>query len=260
MHDAAIIILARGGSKGLRNKNLLPLAGKPCVAHTIDAALEAAASHPAAVCLSSDSPEILAVGTRSNILTHQRGEETAGDTATVDAAARQAVRYLIDQRQLIDHDDACIVILYGNVPIRPAGLISQAMTLLRQSRCDSVQSYTAVGKHHPYWTVRVEPDGQIKPWQGDVLYHNIFRRQDLPPAQVPDGGVLVVSLAALFYRKLAPLSAGAQRGPHDFLGTDRRGVITPLGSVIDIDDEVDYELAQVLLRKRQHPQVSEQRA
>jgi CMP-N,N'-diacetyllegionaminic acid synthase len=262
VHDAAVIILARGGSKGLRNKNLLPLAGRACVDYTIDAALEAwptELGREPLVCLSSDSAEIRAVGTERGIMTHERSSDASADRATVDAAAREAVSHLIQRGKLADRDDAIIVILYGNVPIRPRGLVADAARLLHESKCDSVQSYTAVGKHHPYWTVKIDEAGVVRPWQGDVLYHNIFRRQDLPPAQVPDGGVLAVRLGALFYRGM-PAGDAATRGPHDFLGRDRRGIMTPIGSVIDIDDEVDYDLAQVIIARRLKHAGSEQGA
>ena len=40
---------------------------------------------------------------------------------------------------------------------------------------------------------RVDPATGAVPVGGDVLNHGVFRRQDLPPAFVPDGGVIVVT-------------------------------------------------------------------
>jgi CMP-N-acetylneuraminic acid synthetase len=58
------VIPARGGSKGLPRKNVLPLAGKPLIAWTIDAAL--AAKRIDQVILSTDDEEIADVGRRFN--------------------------------------------------------------------------------------------------------------------------------------------------------------------------------------------------
>ena len=70
----------------------------------------------------------------------------------------------------------------------------------------------------------------------------MHRRQDLPPAHIPDGGVLAVTRAALRLE-----IAGVPPGPHAFLGARRAGVITPTGSVIDIDTERDLIVARAVL-------------
>lgn len=73
-------ICARGGSKGVKNKNIRGLAGKPLIAYTIN---QAQASHLFdVIALSSDSPEILEVGRQYGVdLLVKRPEELATDTA-----------------------------------------------------------------------------------------------------------------------------------------------------------------------------------
>ena len=73
----------------------------------------------------------------------------------------------------------------------------------------------------------------------------MHRRQDLPPAFVPDGGVLVVTPQAL--RLEVP---GVAPGPHAFLGARRGGVVTGEGEVIDIDARIDQLVADAVLRER----------
>ena len=138
------------------------------------------------------------------------------------------------------------MILYANVPVRPLGLIDRAVRRMVETGCDSVQSYAAVGKMHPWWTARVDAaDGTVAPWEGDVLNHGVYRRQELPPAFVPDGGVLVVSRRALFGE-----IAGVQAGPHACFGLDRRGVVTGDGEVVDIDSRIDAIVAEAVLGTR----------
>lgn len=233
--NAIAIILARGGSKGLPGKNTLPVAGKPCVLWTIQAAQRSAAV--ARVVVSSDDAEVMAIARECGCETVERPDELAHDTATIDDAARHAY-------ESIGSPDGPIVILYANVPVRPESLIDDAVKLLVESGCDSVQSYAKVGKHHPWWTVRVGDDGQVKPWEGEVLYHGCYRRQDLSPAMVPDGGVMALTGDALMQR------VGAPEGPHGFLGNDRRGVVTEEGAVVDIDTRVDLLVADAVLRER----------
>ncbi len=234
---ALALILARAGSKGLPGKNARLLAGRACVQWTIDDARRARdAGAIARIALSTDSPELQRLALEAGIDAIARPAELASDTATIDDAARHAVRSLAE-----DTLDP-VVILYANVPVRPAGLIERAVELLTRTGADSVQSYQPVGKNHPWWTAVVDDRGTVRPWQGNVLNRNVFRRQDLPPAHIPDGGVIAVTRRALCLEV-----PGVAPGPHAFFGTDRRGIINPEGSVIDIDSEIDALVAEAVL-------------
>ncbi|MFO0491912.1 MAG: cytidylyltransferase domain-containing protein [bacterium] len=243
MSTAALaLILARAGSKGVPGKNVIPIAGRPCIAWTIAHAHTARLVHATAV--STDGTPIADAARAAGAEVLTRPPELAGDTITVDAAARHALHTWESTHDTLS-DDAPIVILYANVPIRPPGLIDNAIELLTSTNAHSVQSYTPVGKHHPWWTVRIDNTGTVQPWQGDVLYHNVFRRQDLPPAHIPDGGVLVVTRRSLLLQ-----IPGVPDGPHRFLGLDRRGILTPPGSVVDIDTPLDVHVARAMMQEQ----------
>lgn len=239
MPRAIAIILARAGSKGLPGKNALPVAGQPCAQWTIDAAR--ASRRVGRVVLSTDDAGLKSLAAGLGVECVDRPPALASDSARVDDAARHTLDVIAPHAA----PDQAVVILYANVPVRPADLIDRAVDLLLSSGCDSVQSYARVGKHHPWWTARVQPDGRIAPWEGEVLNHGVFRRQDLPPAFVPDGGVI-----ALTARALRLQIAGAGNGPHAFFGIDRRGIETGEGDVVDIDGPVDLLVADALLRQQ----------
>lgn len=243
--SAIAIILARRGSKGVPGKNVAPVAGRPCIEWTLDAAI--AAATVGRIVVSSDDPKVHAIARRAGpgITLVKRPENLAADRATVDDAARHALASAeaTAPDRLIPLSTP-VVILYGNVPVRPWDLIDRAVRLLVRSGADSVQSYAPVGKFHPWWTARVDgASGRVKPWEGRVLNHGVYRRQDLPPAHIPDGGVLVVTRRALDLE-----IDGVTPGPHAFFGLDRRGVINPEGSVVDIDSPTDLLVADALLR------------
>lgn len=231
------LILGRAGSRGVPGKNIAPIAGRPCVEWTIDAAQ--GASRVDRVALSTDCVEMGAIARRRGIEVVERPASLASDHATVDDAARHALRALGD-----DHITE-ICILYANVPVRPPGIIDRALELRAATGADSVQSYQPVGKYHPWWMVRLAEDGAVEPWEGDVLNHGVFRRQDLPPALVPDGAVLVVTRAALCLE-----IGNVPPGPHAFFGRDRRGLLNPEGSVIDIDSPEDLLIARAVLEAK----------
>jgi len=234
--SATAIILARGGSKGLPGKNTAEVGGRACIAWTIDAAT--GAERVTRVCVSSDDERALSAARAAGVETVERPPELAGDSSRVDDAARHAFVQM-------GEPEGTAVILYANVPVRPDGLIDRAVVMLEESGCDSVQSYAPVGKHHPWWTARVDSGtGVVGPWEGDLLNHGVHRRQDLPRACVPDGGVIACTPDALMLR------LGVAEGPHAFFGRDRRGVMTGEGEVIDIDSRVDQIVADAILRGR----------
>lgn len=233
---ALAVILARSGSKGLPGKNTMPIAGMPCIAWTIRAAKRATTVGEVAV--TTDCEEAKRIAAEEGCRVIDRPLELAGDGATVDAAVRHAVTVMAAEKERVDP----IVILYANVPVRPDDLIDRAVTRLVETGCDSVQSYAEVGKHHPWWIVRVDGAGRVSPWEGELLYHGVHRRQDLPPAFVPDGGVIAVKRRALMLE-----IPGVRDGPHAFLGSDRRGIVTHAGDVIDIDSAIDAAVADAHL-------------
>ncbi len=234
MSDVVAIILARAGSKGVPGKNSAPVAGRPCAGWTIEHAKSAQTVTRTA--MSTDDAQLQELGVALGIDVVARPADLANDSARVDDAARHAATALGIA------GDALVVILYANVPVRPADLIDRCVAACIETGADSVQSYAPVGKHHPYWTCRLAEDSaQVTPWEGDTLNNGVHRRQDLPEAFIPDGGCLVVTMASL----MNPLP-----GPHGFFGSDRRGVRTNEGEVIDIDSPIDLIVADAILCER----------
>lgn len=240
---AVAVVVARAGSKGLAGKNVASVAGRPCVEWTIEDALES--SRCGRVLVSSDDERVLAIASRMGATPVAREAEWASDGARVDDAVRACLARAagMSPALTLGARDG-VVILYGNVPVRPAGLIDRALELLERTGCDSVQSYARVGKLHPWWQARVEEgSGRVSPWEGRVLFNGVYRRQDLPASYVPDGGVLAVTGRAL--KGEVP---GVATGPHGFLGLDHRAVVTSWGEVVDIDGAIDLAVADAMLR------------
>ena len=223
---ATAVVLGRAGSKGLPRKHVRLVAGVPMISRSVGHAV--AARSVGRVLCSTDGEAIASAAAAVGAEIVDRPASLAGDFATVDSAVRQAIEAVEDTSEIV-------VILYGNIPVRPVGLIDRAVARLVETGADSVQSYAPVGKHHPFWTCRVDDDGRVGAWEEN----DIFRRQDLPAAYIPDGGVIAVQRASLF--QIDPAR------PHAFLGADRRGVLNARGSVVDVDDEIDLLVAEAML-------------
>lgn len=223
------VVIGRAGSKGLPRKNALPVAGIPMVARTVRFARAARSVDRTVV--STDGDEIAAIARGEGVEVVMRPEGVSNDTATVDAAVRHAVEHSGSRAEVV-------VILYANVPVRPADLIDRAVARLDETGCDSVQSYCRMGKTHPYWMSRIDGDGRVS----QFIENRIYRRQELPALYMPDGGVIAVRRASLFDVR--------EGEPHAFFGRDRRGIETQEGEVIDVDSELDLVVAEAILRGR----------
>jgi len=228
LHRLAVI-LARAGSKGLPNKNVLIIAGRPMIAYTIDEAR--AAEQIDDLCVTTDAPKAAEASRATGVLVIDRPPELATDTATVDAAVRHAVESYEKLRRPVTH----VAILYANVPVRPAGIIDRAMRHLIESGADSVRSLAPVTKQHPDWLHRLDGDRMIQ-----YRKNSIYRRQDLERLYYHDGAVLTVTRASLFVT--------SPDDNHAFLGADRRGVVSERGSAIDIDSPEDAIIAEAIIR------------
>ena len=225
------VILARGGSQGLKNKHLLPLLGQPVIAYTFDHA--GAARWLSHVVVTSDCPNIRALAIHAGLATVARPPELA----TADASVQDVLLHALDATK---YPADALVVLYGNVPVRGAGVIDRAVDLLLGSGCDSVRSFCPVGKWHPAWMASLEGDRVVPLRPG-----SIHRRQDLESLYLHDGAVVAVSRGAL-------LSARQHRDdPHAFFGTDRRGILTAMDETVEIDSQRDLYWAEAVLRQRQ---------
>jgi CMP-N-acetylneuraminic acid synthetase len=231
------VIIGRAGSKGLKHKNMRELGGKPLTAWTVEHALQC--KRPEAVILSSDGQAILDVGRSYGVHCYKRPDELSGDLVTVDAAVRHGV---IQWETETGKQATVIAILYANVALRPDDLTDRAIDKLITTGCDSVQTVYNVGKTHPLWMRKLTGDDAdiIEPY----IPNEIYRRQDLPPVFMLNSGVLVVRRECLFDVDEAH--------PHNFLGKDRRGIVTLENDIVDIDDELDLLKAEAVLKHRQN--------
>jgi sialic acid synthase SpsE/CMP-N-acetylneuraminic acid synthetase len=228
------IILARAGSKGLPDKCVRPLLGRPLIEHTFDHAL--ASTRLTAVVLTTDSAQAQELARARKIEVIDRPPELATDTATVDAAARHAVEtWEARHQRKVD----VVALLYANIPVRAAGVIDRAVEHLERRGASSVRTVAPVGKHHPDWLHRLDDDRLIQ-----FRPNSIHRRQDLKPLYYHDGAVLAVTRQALFDALRTP------EDQHAFLGPDRRAVVQRSEDAVDVDEPLDLYLAEAVLRAR----------
>lgn len=159
------LVLARGGSKRLPGKNIRPLAGKPLIAWTIDAARACAAI--ADVVVSTDDAAIAAAarehGARVPFL---RPPALAADTSTSADAALHALDWLAANEGL--HFDA-VILLEPTSPLRASTDLPGVAELLarRWDEADAVVTVGRVQLEQPGVMKRMEADGRLSSWVPD---------------------------------------------------------------------------------------------
>lgn len=229
------VILARAGSKGLPNKCIVPVLGRPMISYTLEHAL--GSRRLDAIALTTDSAQAAGIARQCGVVVIKRPAALAGDTARVDDAVRHAVTAYEAAHAGFRAD--VVVILYGNIPVRAPDAVDRAVEHLVRCGGDSVRTVAPVGKMHPDWMHKLDGDRLVQ-----YRVNSIHRRQELEPVYAHDGAVIAVARQALMD------AATARNDPHAFFGRDRRAIVQGPHDAVDVDEPLDVLLAEAVLRYR----------
>ena len=178
------VIAARGGSKGIPNKNLIDLCGKPLLAWTVMQA--AAARGVDVVAVSSDSDAILAAAEAAGGVGVRRPDDISGDLASSESAWLHALEALDGKLGPFER----VVALQATSPIREASDIEQALETFEREQLDSLLSVCEV---EDYFNWRIGANG---PEPINYDFHNRRMRQQIEKRYLENGSfyVLIPSL------------------------------------------------------------------
>jgi CMP-N-acetylneuraminic acid synthetase len=180
------IIPARGGSKGIPRKNIVPLLGKPLIAYTAEAAL--AAKRLTRVVLSTEDEEIAEIGRQWGLdVPFLRPPELARDDTPTLPVLQHALRWLEENETDFFH---YICILQPTHPLRCAADIDGCIELIEREQADTVFTILPVPYHYnPRWVYFQDAQGGLHLSTGDI--DPIPRRQELPAAFHREGSVYI---------------------------------------------------------------------
>lgn len=173
------VIAARGGSKGIPNKNLIDLCGKPLIAWTV--AQAGAADGVDVVAVSSDSDAILAAAEAAGAVGVRRPGDISGDLASSEAAWLHALDQLDERLGPFGR----IVALQATSPIREASDIDNALDAFEREKLDSLLSVCEV---EDYFNWRVGTNG---PEAINYDYHDRRMRQQIEKRYLENGSFYV---------------------------------------------------------------------
>lgn len=225
------MIPARGGSKGVPRKNLRPIAGKPLLQFTLEAAL--GASSLSRLIVSTDDEEIAGVARDAGAdVPFMRPAELATDSARSLPVLQHALATVERQENAPTYD--AVVMLQPTTPFRSAQDIDGAVALLERSGADSVISVVDVGGHHPARMKYLDGDRLVDPPFCEAEENQ--PRQELTPMYLRNGAIYAVRRATLL--------------ANSFKGRDCRAWIMPVERSINIDTLADFEYATWLLERK----------
>jgi CMP-N-acetylneuraminic acid synthetase len=221
--DVLAIVPARGGSKSIPRKNLVPLAGRPLIAYTIEAAQH---SKLISRCvLSTDDEEIAATGRSLGIeVPFMRPAHLAMDETPMIQVLQHALSWFKSCAPAPD----VVIVLQPTSPLRRASHIDSAIELIRTSGAETVVSVVEVPHQFLPGSLMQLAENRLIPYVTGPL---VLRRQDKPRLYARNGPAVLavrreaVEKGALYTDHVVPLEMSRRES-------------------VDIDDWEDLALAE----------------
>lgn len=224
MHKKIIAIIpARGGSKGIPKKNIIPVAGKPLIFWSIYAAKHSRFVDE--VFISTDDTRIGAVAQKCGAQVIKRPVQFATDTASSEDALLHALDVI--EKEM---DVGAVVFLQATSPVRENKDVDNAFQCFLKEKADSLFSCTPIEDHF-IWEKR---NGTYVSVNYD--YHHRKRRQDIVPRYLENGSIYIFTPRLL-------------REKHNRLGGKIAVYEMPFWKSWQIDSRDDVGICEYYLKK-----------
>ena len=228
------VIPARGGSKGIKRKNLHLLAGKPLIQHTIEVARKC--RNLSRVVVSTEDPEIAEFADDRELEVITRPDDLALD----DTPMVPVICHVLDSLAEGGYQPEIVVVLQPTAPLRRIEHIDDCLELISASDINSVVSVSPVPGHfHPDWQFIITDDGELQTFSSRELDELQTRRQELSRTFTRNGAIYAVRSEAF--------------NEHEslFAPPCKAYIMAPEDSV-NIDSEEDIWVAERYLLQRQN--------
>lgn len=221
-----VVIPARGGSKGVPLKNIKPLAGKPLIHYTIEAAREV--FDDSKIYVSTDSLEIKNCVEKTGLkVPFIRPAELATDTS----GSYEVLLHAVGYAESVNFFPDTLVLLQPTSPFRKANHIRQALEFFDDS-CEMVVSVKETSVNPYYLLFEENSEGfLVKSKSGKFT-----RRQDCPKVWELNGAIYVINVKQLKAKPLSEFSSIRKFEMDAF-------------SSHDIDTMIDWKLAEMLINE-----------
>jgi N-acylneuraminate cytidylyltransferase len=219
-------IFARGGSKGVPGKNIRNLGGVPLLAHSIKIAQNI--DEISRIFVSTDDQSIADIGIKYGAEIINRPADLAQDDSPEWLAWLHAIKWLEDSGEFFD----CFVSLPTTSPLRNKTDVIRCINSLDE-KTDIVVTMTDTSRS-PYFNMVSKKDGYINLLMEDKGSYS--RRQDVP--KIYDMTTVAYVSRPEFIKKNSKIFDGKVKS-----------VLIPKERAVDIDDEIDFKIAEMLIKK-----------
>jgi CMP-N,N'-diacetyllegionaminic acid synthase len=237
--DVLCVVPARGGSKGVKMKNLIPVHGpdgvsRPLMQYPVMAARKCGSTTRTVV--STENARIKRVARDMDVEVVNRPAEMARDESALEDCVRHAVRTLYGDAPHLWPE--ITVILMANVILRRDGVIDECVDKLLEEEREAVVTVRLVSER-PEWMKVLDGQGRLQPREKC----RIFRRQELPEVYILDGAVMAVMTRVL-------MSPSRPDRIHSYLGDDIGAVVLERDWAHEIDEPFDVAVAEAIMSGR----------
>ncbi len=224
------VIPARSGSKGVKDKNIRLLNGKPLMAYTIEAAIGSGVFDT--VFVSTDSEKYAKVARACGAeVPFLRSEALSTDTAASRDAVLEALQVFARRGKTFD----TVALLQPTSPLRTGQDIINGYALMEEKDADCIVG-VCEAEHSPLWCNTLPPDGSLKGFIREGLIG--VPRQELEPYYRVNGALYIIR-CDYFIR------GGSLYGDRSY------AYVMGRAHSVDIDDELDFAVAAALLSGRE---------
>jgi len=187
------LIPARGGSEGIKGKNIVPLCGKPLIGWVCEEARKAAIFDELIVS-SDDSAIIEAANSYGVSSSYVRPEKLAQDDTLVIEVILHAVEWY-REHQNVNFD--YVALLQPTAPLAIADDYIRAVECAKEKAADTVVTLYQAAQHHPAIMYTIDEEGKADFFANSLGWNKMARRQDLPPVYMRSGIVYVFKTSTL---------------------------------------------------------------
>lgn len=229
MKRVIALIPAKGKSERIKNKNLKKICKRPLLWWTIDSAKKC--KYINEIYVSSDSLKILNYSKNHKVKTIKRPKNISNNLATKKDVIYHALNYLKNKQNYFDY----LVYLQPTSPLRTSKHIDYSLSKIFKKKISGLVSVLQQADEN-LWEIKVK-NNKI---YNDIKKNKNFskRSQDLKKIYKPNGAIFIFNLNKLKYKNQFDISKGFEVYEMDRL------------SSIDIDDDYDFNLADLILKKR----------
>lgn len=222
------VIPARSGSKGLKNKNIKNLNGKPLLAYSIDAAKEAKLFD--VVHVSTDSEEYAGIAEEYGAeVPFLRNPVTASDTA----GTWDIVRYVLKEYKARNELFDVVTVLQPTSPLRTSQDIQNAYAFFLDKQANMISSVCEM-EHSPLWSNTLPEDLSMSDFENEE--YAFLPRQRLPLYYRENGAIYIIKARQLFL-------------DINIYKDKCYAYIMDKNHSVDIDSQYDFEVARALLNR-----------